>query len=126
MTTQRSEFRFLERLRVRWVEVDAQKIVFNGHYLMYFVTVAAPYTPDMVVGVAQSDGDFTTWGNSFALWNTRHHWRSDRLTVVESPHVFYRYGNWWLFSTVNGDSVWGEANAVSPRTATAVVPTPSS
>ena len=35
---QRSDFRFLERLRVRWAEIDAQKIVFNGHYLMYFDT----------------------------------------------------------------------------------------
>ena len=40
MTT-RSEFRFFERLRVRWVEVDLQKIVFNGHYLMYFDTAVA-------------------------------------------------------------------------------------
>jgi acyl-CoA thioesterase FadM len=30
----RSEFRFFDRLRVRWAEVDLQKIVFNGHYLM--------------------------------------------------------------------------------------------
>jgi acyl-CoA thioesterase FadM len=30
----RSDFRFAERLRVRWAEVDMQKIVFNGHYLM--------------------------------------------------------------------------------------------
>ena len=40
MTT-RAEFRFFERLRVRWVEVDLQKIVFNGHYLMYFDTAVA-------------------------------------------------------------------------------------
>jgi len=39
----RSEFRFLERLRVRWAEIDAQKIVFNGHYLMYFDTAVAGY-----------------------------------------------------------------------------------
>ncbi len=37
----RSEFRHLERLRVRWAEVDMQKIVFNGHYLMYFDTAVA-------------------------------------------------------------------------------------
>ncbi|MCB1994514.1 MAG: YbgC/FadM family acyl-CoA thioesterase [Burkholderiaceae bacterium] len=37
----RSDFRFAERLRVRWVEVDLQKIVFNGHYLMYFDTAVA-------------------------------------------------------------------------------------
>lgn len=34
MTIQRSNFRNMHRLRVRWVEVDMQKIVFNGHYLM--------------------------------------------------------------------------------------------
>ena len=34
----RTEYRFFERLRVRWAEVDMQKIVFNGHYLMYFDT----------------------------------------------------------------------------------------
>jgi YbgC/YbaW family acyl-CoA thioester hydrolase len=39
----RDEFRFLERLRVRWPEVDLQKIVFNGHYLMYFDTAVAGY-----------------------------------------------------------------------------------
>jgi YbgC/YbaW family acyl-CoA thioester hydrolase len=40
---QRSEFRFFDRLRVRWAEVDMQKIVFNGHYLMYFDTAVAGY-----------------------------------------------------------------------------------
>ena len=39
----RSDFRFLDRLRVRWAEVDMQKIVFNGHYLMYFDTAVASY-----------------------------------------------------------------------------------
>ncbi len=39
----RSDFRFLHRLRVRWAEVDMQKIVFNAHYLMYFDTAVADY-----------------------------------------------------------------------------------
>ena len=39
----REEFRFFHRLRVRWAEVDMQKIVFNGHYLMYFDTAVADY-----------------------------------------------------------------------------------
>lgn len=39
----RNEFRFLDPLRVRWSEVDMQKIVFNGHYLMYFDTAVAGY-----------------------------------------------------------------------------------
>lgn len=41
--TERSPFRHLERLRVRWAEIDAQQIVFNGHYLMYFDTAVAGY-----------------------------------------------------------------------------------
>ena len=39
----REDFRFFHRLRVRWVEVDLQKIVFNAHYLMYFDTAIADY-----------------------------------------------------------------------------------
>ncbi len=40
---QRPDFRCLYRLRVRWAEVDMQKIVFNSHYLMYFDTAMADY-----------------------------------------------------------------------------------
>jgi YbgC/YbaW family acyl-CoA thioester hydrolase len=37
----RSDFRFLDPQRVRWAEVDMQRIVFNGHYLMYIDTAVA-------------------------------------------------------------------------------------
>jgi hypothetical protein len=47
MTTEtqhkKTDFRFFHRLRVRWAEVDMQKIVFNAHYLMYFDTAIADY-----------------------------------------------------------------------------------
>ncbi|WP_310567542.1 YbgC/FadM family acyl-CoA thioesterase [Hydrogenophaga sp.] len=43
MTHNRADFRFFHRLRVRWAEVDMQKIVFNAHYLMYFDTAIADY-----------------------------------------------------------------------------------
>ncbi|MGQ2980510.1 MAG: YbgC/FadM family acyl-CoA thioesterase [Polaromonas sp.] len=39
----RQDYRFFHRLRVRWAEVDMQKIVFNAHYLMYFDTAVADY-----------------------------------------------------------------------------------
>ncbi len=39
----RADFRFFHRLRVRWAEVDMQKIVFNAHYLMYFDTAISDY-----------------------------------------------------------------------------------
>lgn len=50
-----ANFRLWHRLRVRWAEVDMQKIVFNGHYLMYFDNamgdywraLALPYTTAM-------------------------------------------------------------------------------
>jgi len=57
----RSEFRFFDRLRVRWAEVDMQKIVFNGLYLMYFDTAVAGYWRAMAMPyhetMAYLDGD---------------------------------------------------------------------
>ena len=37
------DFRFFDQLRVRWAEVDMQRIVFNGHYLLYFDTAVGGY-----------------------------------------------------------------------------------
>jgi len=39
----REDFSCCHRLRVRWAEVDMQKIVFNGHYLTYIDTAIAEY-----------------------------------------------------------------------------------
>lgn len=39
----RQDFRHLEPLRVRWAEIDAQGIVFNGHYLSYVDTAISGY-----------------------------------------------------------------------------------
>ncbi len=41
--TQRSDFRLLHRLRVRWAEVDMQRIVFNAHYLAYIDVAMTEY-----------------------------------------------------------------------------------
>jgi len=58
---QRSDFRFFERLRVRWAEIDAQQIVFNGHYLTYFDTAVAGYWRALAMPYAATmqslDGD---------------------------------------------------------------------
>lgn len=48
----RDEFRFTERLRVRWAEVDMQKVVFNGHYLTYFDTAVSGYWRALAVPYA--------------------------------------------------------------------------
>lgn len=39
----KQDFRFVHRLRVRWAEVDMQKIVFNAHYLTYVDTAITDY-----------------------------------------------------------------------------------
>jgi YbgC/YbaW family acyl-CoA thioester hydrolase len=41
--TEPSDFSFIHPLRVRWVEVDAQQVVFNGHYLMYLDTAMGEF-----------------------------------------------------------------------------------
>src|SRR4030095_6633186 len=57
----REDFRFFHRLRVRWAEVDMQKIVFNAHYLMYFDTAIADYWRVLAMpyeeGMHQLQGD---------------------------------------------------------------------
>jgi YbgC/YbaW family acyl-CoA thioester hydrolase len=53
-TMQQSDFRFSHTLRVRWAEVDMQKIVFNGHYLMYFDTAVAQYWRDLAMPYEQA------------------------------------------------------------------------
>lgn len=51
---QRSDFRCVHRLRVRWAEVDMQKIVFNGHYLMYFDTAVTGYWRALALPYAEA------------------------------------------------------------------------
>lgn len=45
----RIQFRLLHRLRVRWAEVDLQRIVFNPHYLMYIDTAFTEYWRAMAI-----------------------------------------------------------------------------
>ena len=39
----RDQFPLVHRLRVRWAEVDAQQVVFNGHYLTYLDVAISEY-----------------------------------------------------------------------------------
>ncbi|HOB94495.1 MAG TPA: YbgC/FadM family acyl-CoA thioesterase [Aquabacterium sp.] len=62
MSLTRSAFRHFERLRVRWAEIDAQHIVFNGHYLMYCDTAISGWWRAMALPYAATmpplGGDF--------------------------------------------------------------------
>jgi len=56
---------FETRLRVRWAEVDAQGIVFNGHYLAYFDVGITEYW--RAIGLPYPAGLAGTGGDLFAV-----------------------------------------------------------
>ena len=47
----KSDFKFRTELRVRWMECDAQGIVFNGAYLGYLEVVQAEYYRNLGIGI---------------------------------------------------------------------------
>jgi len=61
----REEFRCEHRLRVRWAEIDMQKIVFNGHYLTYIDNAVAEYW--RAIGLPYPDGYVDRYGNDMFL-----------------------------------------------------------
>jgi YbgC/YbaW family acyl-CoA thioester hydrolase len=48
------EFRFKHRIRVRWAEVDLQKIVFNAHYLAYLDVAISNYWRELALPYEQT------------------------------------------------------------------------
>src|SRR3954471_8655036 len=61
----RADFACVARLRVRWAEVDMQKIVFNGHYLTYIDTAVADYWRE--IGLPYPEGYVERYGNDVFL-----------------------------------------------------------
>jgi len=55
----------VHRLRVRWAEVDMQKVVFNAHYLTYIDTAVADYWRE--IGLDYPDGYLQKYGNDVFL-----------------------------------------------------------
>ncbi|MCH8180889.1 MAG: YbgC/FadM family acyl-CoA thioesterase [Proteobacteria bacterium] len=66
--TQPADFRFHHRLRVRWVEVDAQQVVFNGHYLTYLDVAVSEFW--RTVGLPYPDAMRHVGGDIFVRRNT--------------------------------------------------------
>src|SRR4051812_10320414 len=61
----RADFACVARLRVRWAEVDMQKIVFNGHYLTYIDTAIAEYWRE--IGLPYPQGYVERYANDVYL-----------------------------------------------------------
>lgn len=79
-----SAFRCQVPLRVRWAEVDAQNIVFNGHYLTYFDVGITEYW--RAIGLPYPEGIAGTGGDIFAVRSVINYHASahfdDMLTIV--------------------------------------------
>jgi len=61
----RDDYVCAPQLRVRWAEVDMQKIVFNGHYLTYIDTAIAEYWRE--IGLAYPAGYVERYGTDIYL-----------------------------------------------------------
>jgi YbgC/YbaW family acyl-CoA thioester hydrolase len=61
----RTDFVCAPTLRVRWAEVDMQKIVFNGHYLTYIDTAIAEYWRE--IGLPYPAGYVERYGTDIYL-----------------------------------------------------------
>lgn len=61
----RADFACAPTLRVRWAEVDMQKIVFNGHYLTYIDTAIAEYWRE--IGLPYPQGYVERYANDVYL-----------------------------------------------------------
>ena len=61
----REDFTCTHRLRVRWSEVDMQKIVFNGNYLNYIDVAIAEYW--RAIGLAYPHGYVDRYANDVYL-----------------------------------------------------------
>jgi acyl-CoA thioester hydrolase len=61
----KAEFACASQLRVRWAEVDMQKIVFNGHYLTYIDTAIGDYW--RAIGLPYPEGYVERYENDVYL-----------------------------------------------------------
>jgi len=86
-----------------------------GRSLLYFVSIDSALS-QFVVGVARAPGsNLRQWGDVGPLLRTsQSHMGALR---DESPHAFFRRGNWWLLYTsnrANGDTITYSLNSTSP------------
>src|SRR3954466_15102891 len=74
-----ADFAFAHRLRVRWAELDPQRIVFNAHYLTYFDVALSEYM--RAVGFKAPDG-LAKHGCDIVLANAHLDFRRANATLV--------------------------------------------
>jgi YbgC/YbaW family acyl-CoA thioester hydrolase len=102
----REDFVCAHRLRVRWSEVDMQKIVFNGHYLTYIDTAIADYWRQ--IGLPYPHGYVERYGNDVYLRKATLEYLGsarydDELTVYCRVAKLGRSSMTFLFEICRGD-----------------------
>jgi YbgC/YbaW family acyl-CoA thioester hydrolase len=102
----REDFVCAHQLRVRWAEVDMQKIVFNGHYLTYIDTAIADYWRE--IGLPYPHGYVERYGNDVYLRKATLEYLGsarydDELTVYCRVAKLGRSSMTFLFEICRGD-----------------------
>jgi len=107
----KSDFNCTHRLRVRWAEVDMQKVVFNGHYLTYIDTAFAEYL--RAIGLPYPDGYVDKYANDVFL-------RKAAVEYLGSAHydeelaVYCRVAKLGRSSMTFLFEIWRESPEASP------------
>jgi len=106
----KDDYNCLHRLRVRWAEVDMQKVVFNGHYLTYIDTAVADYW--RAIGLAYPQGYVDKYANDIFLRKAAVEYRGaahydDELAVLCRVARLGRSSITFLFE------IWREQPALS-------------
>ena len=107
----KEDYKCAHRLRVRWAEVDMQKVVFNGHYLTYIDTAVADFW--RAIGLAYPEGYVDTYANDVFL-------RKAALEYLGSAHyddelaVFCRVAKLGRSSMTFLFEIWREKPEPSP------------
>ena len=107
----RQEFRCAYRLRVRWAEVDMQKVVFNAHYLTYIDTAIAEYWRE--IGLPYPEGYVDRYGADVYL-------RKATVDYLGSAHyddelsVLCRVAALGTTSLTMRFEIWREGDTASP------------
>jgi YbgC/YbaW family acyl-CoA thioester hydrolase len=107
----KDDHKCVHRLRVRWAEVDMQKVVFNGHYLTYIDTAFADYL--RAIDLPYPDGYVDKYANDIFL-------RKAAVEYLGSAHyddelcVYCRVAKLGRSSMTFAFEIWREKPDASP------------
>jgi len=106
----KEEYQCVHRLRVRWAEVDMQKVVFNSHYLTYIDTAFADYW--RTLGLDYPDGYVAKYANDIFLRKATVEYL-DSARYDDELAVYFRVAKLGRSSMTYQVEIWREGQAPS-------------